>query len=139
MNAQPELCMYVYVCLTVATATIATAQQSQKRLVTVHSPLTCIQQRPSPAPRPPPQVYSLPIISTCVACCRMAEEEERRTRVAADQQAATLARGKAAAEHSRLHSNARHTQAQLAAAQHAQRAQQIKSLNADRPAQLGMR
>lgn len=69
----------------------------------------------------------------------MAEEEAHRKKVAADQQAATIARGKAAAEHSRLHSNARHTQAQLAAAQHAQRAQQIKGLNADRPAPLGMR
>ncbi|KAL3158545.1 hypothetical protein ABBQ38_010766 [Trebouxia sp. C0009 RCD-2024] len=70
---------------------------------------------------------------------RMAEEQERRRKVAADQQAATTARGKAAAEHSRLHSNARHTQAQLAAAQHAQRAQQIKGLSADRPGPLGMR
>ena len=136
MKAQPGPCMYVYACMTVATATTATSTTVTKRLVTFHSPLTRIQLRPSPVPR---LCYRLPIVSTCCACCRMAEEEERRKRVATDQQAATLARGKAAAEHSRLHSNARHTHAQLAAAQHAQRAQQIKSLNADRPAQLGMR
>ena len=69
----------------------------------------------------------------------MAQEEEHYKRVAADQHAASIARGQAAAERNKLHSNAQRTQAQLAAAQHAQRAKQIKALKADPPAPLGTR
>ena len=69
----------------------------------------------------------------------MAQEGERCRRVAADQHAASMARGLAAAELDKLHSNAQRTQAQLAAAQHAQRAKQIKALKADQSASLGMR
>ena len=69
----------------------------------------------------------------------MAQQEEHWRRVAADQYAASMARGQAAAERDKLHSNAQHAQAQLAAAQHAQRAKQIKALKADQPAPLDMR
>ena len=68
----------------------------------------------------------------------MVQEEEHRRQEAADQQAASLARGQAAAQHDRLHARARQTQAQLAAAHHAQRAQQMKTLKAENPAPLSM-
>ena len=69
----------------------------------------------------------------------MAQKEAHCKQVAADQHAAATARGHAAAQRSRLHSNAQRTHAQLAAAQHAQRAQQIKKLKADQPTPLGTR
>ena len=53
------------------------------------------------------------------------------------QQAETLARGQAAARQDRLISNAKQTQAQLEAAQQAQRAQHIKGLTAKPPPSLG--
>ena len=77
--------------------------------------------------------------SVCLACLRMAQEEAHSRRTAADQHAASMARGQAAAQRNQLHSNAQRTEAQLAAVQHAQRAQQIKALKADRPAPLGRR
>ena len=59
--------------------------------------------------------------------------------MAADQHAASQARGQAAAHQDRLSSKALQTQAQLEAAQQAQRAQQIKALSAEPPLSLGMR
>ena len=69
----------------------------------------------------------------------MAQEAEHRRRLAADQHAASQARGQAAANQDRLGSRALQTQAKLEAAQQAQRAQQIKALNAEPPPSLGMR
>lgn len=69
----------------------------------------------------------------------MAQQEERCRQVAADQHAASMARGQAAAQRNKLHSNAQRAQAQLAAVQHAQRTKQIKALKADQTAHLGMR
>ena len=70
---------------------------------------------------------------------RMAQQEEHWRQVAADQHATSMARGQAAAQRNKLHSNAQRAHAQLAAAQHAQRAKQIKALKADQPAPLSMR
>ena len=69
----------------------------------------------------------------------MAKEVEQRRKIIVDQHAAASARGQAAAQQDRLHSRAQQTQAQLVAAQHAHRAQQIKALNADAPAPLSRR
>lgn len=69
----------------------------------------------------------------------MAQEAEHRRRTSADQHAAAQARGQAAANQDRLGSRALQTEAKLEAAQQAQRAQQIKALNAEPPPSLGMR
>lgn len=69
----------------------------------------------------------------------MAQQEAHCKQVAADQHAAATARGQAAAQRNKLHSNAQRAHAQLATAQHAQRAQQIKGLIADQPAPLSVR
>ncbi len=71
--------------------------------------------------------------------CSMAQAAEHRRRIAVDQHAASQARGQAAANQDRLQLKAQLTQVQLEAAQQAQRAQQIKALNATPPASLGMR
>ncbi len=71
--------------------------------------------------------------------CSMTQAAEHRRRIALDQHAASQARGQAAANVDRLQFKAQQTQVQLEAAQQAQRAQQIKALNAKPPPSLGMR
>ncbi|KAL0019435.1 hypothetical protein WJX79_007767 [Trebouxia sp. C0005] len=70
---------------------------------------------------------------------RMAQAAEHRRRIAVDQHAASQARGQTAANQDRLQFKAQQTQIQLEAAQQAQRAQQIKALDAKPPPSLGMR
>ena len=69
----------------------------------------------------------------------MAQEAEHRWRRAADQHAASQARGQAAAHQDRLCAKALQKQAQMESAQQAQRAQQIKALSAEPPPALGLR
>lgn len=67
-----------------------------------------------------------------------AEQQQRRER-AKEQHTRSLARGRNAAHEDRLKAQAQHTEAQLAAAQQAQRAKRAEALSVPQPAQLGMR
>ena len=69
----------------------------------------------------------------------MAEETQQRRQLAKEQHARSLLRGQEAAHADRLKAQARHTVAELAAAEQAQRAKRAHALHTVQPAQLGIR
>ena len=69
----------------------------------------------------------------------MKEEQQQRQQVVKEQHLKSLARGHAAAQADRLRARAQQTEAQLSAADQAQRAKRAQALNPMQPAQLGMR
>ena len=71
--------------------------------------------------------------------CRLVEKEQQRRQLVKEQHARSLKRGQEAAHADRLKAQARQTEAQLAAADQAQRARRAQALHTVQPAQLGTR